>query len=143
MGYLIRFFTTSPLMSMIPIQAQMYQAGFEVQPAGTNALDIYYDPNYPPLTADLAESTKEDAKADIMAFIEAVTDYSDHPAQRKVLNVLSRTQAIIAIGIPNDFPDSHQGSLNELLALVADMAEGLFHVEGEGFYDGANLIFEL
>lgn len=143
MGYLIRFFTTSPLMSMIPIQAQMYQAGFEVQPAGTNALDIYYAPNHPPLTADLAESTKDDAKADIMAFIEAVSEYSDHPAQNTVLNVLSRTQAIIAIGIPDNFPEGQQESLNDLLALVADMAVGLFHVEGEGFYDGPELIFEL
>lgn len=143
MGYLIRFFTTSPLMSMIPIQAQMYQAGFMVKPAGTNALDIYYDNNFSPLTADLAEALKEDAKSDIAAFIEAVSEYSDHPAQNMILNTLTHTQAIIAIGIPDDFPDSHQDSLNDLLMLVADLAEGLFHVESEGFYDGAELIFEL
>ncbi len=142
MGYTIRYFTTSPLGSLIPVQAQMIQAEFEVHPAGTNQLDIFYHPDRGPLTVDLTDSTQATTQREIAQFIEAVTERGG-PERDTVLSVLVQTQALVAIGVPDGLQEVNADALPIVLEIIANLGDGLFHVQGEGFYAGNNLIFEL
>jgi hypothetical protein len=142
MGYLIRLLTTSPLSSLVPVQAQLFQRGYRVTPAGTNQLDVWYDANFSPLTVELTDSNHATTRQEIMQFIEWVSRQSGEPAQGQVLDVLARTQAVLAIGVPDDY-DNTNDALNEIIDIVANAAEGLFQVDGEGFYDGNQLILPM
>lgn len=142
MSYHIRLFTTSPLSTLVPIQAQMLQAGYQVKPAGTNQLDIVYAAQRQPLTVDLTDSTDATTREEIKNFLDAVSRLPHNPSQELVLDVLARAQAVVAIGVPDDF-DQQSPALRDVIDLVADAAEGLFQVDGEGFYDGDELILKL
>lgn len=135
--YTIRFFTVSPLFSIIPLQAQMIQQGFRVQPGGTNRLDIAYTAERTPFIAELTDSTSDTTKDEVAEFIEAVQAVDD-PGRETVLNLLTQTKAIIAVGVPTDFAGGDV--LDRILDIVAEMGDGLFHVEGEGFYQNGELI---
>jgi hypothetical protein len=142
MGYTIRFFTTSPLSTLVPLQAQMTQADFDVQPVGTNQLDIFYDPDRAPITADLTDSTKSTTRDEIAGFIEAVSQ-EEGPGRERVLGVLSRSQSLVTIGVPDDLGRNGNDVLSLVLEIVASLGDGLFQVDGEGFYAEGELIFEL
>ena len=142
MGYYVRLFTTSLLGTLVPLQAQMLQQNYHVKPVGTNQLDIHYDANRSPLTADLTHSGNDTTRKEIEHFIERVASLKNEPDQNLVLDVLARTQSLIAIGVPEDY-DHENDTLTRLVDIVANFAEGLFQVDGEGFYDGSNLILRL
>ena len=140
MGYFIRLFATVPLSSLIPIQAQMLQRGFQVQPAGTNQLDIIFDANSPPLTVDLTDSNMQKTRDEIRSFLAEVSRVPDDSNKQKVLDVLARTQAVVFVGIPDELTDEFSDTLDNVLDGVANSADGLFHIDGEGFYEGSTLI---
>lgn len=142
MGYTIRYFTTSPLGSLVPLQAQMIQAEFEVHPAGTNQLDIFYHPDRGPFTVDLTDSTHLATQREIASFIEAVTERGGSKRDT-VLSVLVQTRALVVIGVPDDLHEVNADALSITLEIIANLGDGLFHVQGEGFYAGNDLIFEL
>jgi hypothetical protein len=142
MGYYIRLFTDTPLSTLVPVQAQMIQRGYQVQPAGTNQLDIRYAPGRDPLTIDLTDSGHQTTRNTIAGFLDALARLPSSPEQQEVLNFLPRTQAVVTVGVPDDY-DHSSGALDEIGDIVANAAAGLFQVDGEGFYDGSNLILAL
>ncbi len=143
MGYAIRLFCIVPLSTLVPLQAQMIQRGFRVQPVGTNQLDIFFDPNQPPITADLLDVTQSETGQQIADFLEAVSKLDDSPEKNRVLDVLSRTQALVIVGITEDRSDAFPAALDNILDVVSNSAEGLFQVDGEGFYEHGSLILPL
>lgn len=143
MGYAIRLFCTVPFSTLVPLQAQMIQRGFQVQPVGTNQLDIFYDRNQPPITADLMDATLSETGQQIADFLEAVSDLDDSSEKTLVLDVLARTQALVIIGVSGDGSDAFNAALDNILDVVGNSAEGLFQVDGEGFYEGGSLILPL
>ncbi|HLA44395.1 MAG TPA: hypothetical protein VJZ27_13210 [Aggregatilineales bacterium] len=142
MGYYIRFFTTQPLGTLVPVHAQMHQRGYQVNPAGTNQLDVIYDSKREPVQIDMSDSTSPTTREDVRAFIDVVSRVSGEPEQARVLDVLARTQAVIAVGVPDDY-DEQSGTVFDVIEIIANAAVGLFQVDGEGFYDGAQLILRL
>ena len=142
MAYYIRLFTDTPLSTLVPVQAQMIQRGYQVQPAGTNQLDIRYDAGRDPISVDLTDSTHQITREAVAEFLDAVARLPSSPEQQDVLNFLPRTQAVVLVGVPNDY-DTASGALDEVGDIVANAAPGLFQVDGEGFYDGSNLILAL
>ncbi len=143
MGYAIRLFCTVPLSSLIPLQAQLLQRGFQVQPVGTNQLDIIFDREKMPLTVDLIEAHQQETQLQIADFLEDVSKLSDSPAQRKVIEVLAHTQSLVIIGVEEDGSDAFKRTLDYVLDVVSHAADGLFQVDGEGFYEGGNLLLPL
>lgn len=141
MGYVIRLFSTSPLSTLIPLQAQMIQRGFQAQPVGTNQLDIFYEPQSNPLVVDLTDSTDAKTKQDLTDYLDAITQLSPSDAQGHILTVLSGTQALVLIGVPDDYDDS-SGTLNHIIEIISESADGVFHVEGDGFYEGDTFLLE-
>lgn len=142
MSYYIRLFTTSPLSTLIPLQAQMIQRGYQVKPAGTNQLDVFYAPGHKPLTIDLTDSTSPTTQAEIANFIDAVSLLPQSAAQWQVLDVLARTIAVVAVGVPDDY-DYQSGTLDIMAEIIANAGDGLFQADGEGFYEQGELILEL
>ncbi|MFP4321342.1 MAG: hypothetical protein ACLFTK_02715 [Anaerolineales bacterium] len=142
MGYTIRLFTKAPLGSLVPLQAQMIQRGYHVQPAGTNQMDIFYTQEAAPLVVDLVDAGQDITRREIQTFLQRVSALGNEPDQGLVLDVLTRTQAIIMIGVPDDY-DNAAPALDDTLDIVSNAAEGLFQVDGEGFYDGNRLILPL
>jgi hypothetical protein len=142
MGYCIRLFTDTPLSTLVPVQAQMIQRGYQVQPAGTNQLDIRYDAARDPLTIDLTDSSQQTTREAVAEFLDAVARLPHSPEQQDVLNFLPQTQALVTVGVPDDY-ESASGALDEVGDIVSNAAAGLFQVDGEGFYDGSNLILAL
>jgi hypothetical protein len=142
MSYLIRLFATSSVSSLVPVQNALIQMGYQVQPAGTNQLDVYYDSNRSSLSVDLTHSTDPATLEDIMDFIERVAQATGEPEQSRVLDNLARAQSVVAIGVPDDY-DNNAAALNDTIDVVVQSADGLFQVDGDGFYDGSQLILPL
>lgn len=142
MSYGIRFFTTVPLSTLIPLQAQMIQRGFQVNPVGTNQLDIYYARDRQQIQVDLTDSTQDSTRTELTDFLHRVGQLASSEVQGFVLDTLSRTQALVLIVVPDDYDDDHD-ALNHVIDIVTNSAEGIFHVGGEGFYEGDSFILEL
>ena len=142
MGYFIRLFTDTPLSTLVPVQAQMIQRGYQVQPAGTNQLDIPYDAGRDAITIDLTDSAHQITREAVAEFLDAVAQLPKSPEQQDVLDFLPRTQVVVLVGVPDDY-DNASGALDDIGEIVANAAAGLFQVDGEGFYDGGNLILAL
>jgi len=142
MAYYIRLFTTSPLSTLIPLQAQMIQQGYQVAPAGTNKIDVFYATNNAPLAIDLTDSTNQTTRQEIMRFIDVVAALPRQSTQGQVLDVLARALAVVAVGVPDDY-DPQSGALDAVIDIMASSGAGLFQVDGEGFYEDGQLILEL
>lgn len=143
MGYAIRLFATDSLSSLVPLHTTMIRQGFPVNPVGTNQLDIIYHRQYPPLTADLSGADAITTRSRIMRFIELVSRQPRSPDQQLVLDVLARTQALLTLGVPDTLTDEFAAALDNAVSIISSMAEGLFQVDGEGFYDGHTLILRI
>lgn len=144
MSYFIRLFTPEKIPTLVPVQAQLMRYGFQVRPIATNQVDIFYHPAQPPFAIDLTDSNSPTTRQDIMAFIQAVSRLdADPPTQTLVLDVLARTRALLAVGVPDGFSRQFDAALDLLLEHISDVAEGLFQVDGQGFYDGDTLILKL
>jgi hypothetical protein len=71
-----------------------------------------------------------------------VANMPPQPEQAMVLNVLSRTLALVAVRVPEDY-DQYDNTLRDVIDIIGESAEGLFQVDGEGFYDGSDLILKM
>lgn len=142
MAYYVRLFATSPLKSLLPIQAHILEAGYAVKPLNTRRLNVEYHQGHDPLTLDLTDSNHYITREEILSFLELVSRLAANPERYLVLNALARTQALVAIGVADDY-DEDAAALDTLVTSVAYSAEGLFQVDGQGFYDGHELILKV
>jgi hypothetical protein len=141
MSYYIRFFTGSPVSSIVPLQAQMFQEGYNVRPRGTNIIAVEYATNRQPFVIELTDSTSDITRKEIADFIDVVAE-ADDSGRDTVLSVLSQTQSLIALQVPDDYHED-EPVLDLLIEVISNMGEGLFHVEDEGFYKNGELIVRL
>ncbi|NDJ75058.1 MAG: hypothetical protein GYB65_02270 [Chloroflexi bacterium] len=139
MRYFIRFFFITPLDSVAPLHVRLSEFGYSVQPAGTNTVDIvlYGDTL---LRIELTTADEAVTQDDVLAFIEVVHELPDEPDAPLVLETLAKTQAVLALHVPEDAdPDDLDPILDECAAL----GKGLVQVDGEGFYQDGVLILAL
>lgn len=143
MSYYIRRFSPHPMQTLIPVQAWVVRSGVQVAPAGTNELNVIYSPAHPPLTIDLTDSRNSITQQDLLSFLMAVSRLPDHPNKTLVLSILARTQALVAVGVPDGFPPEFDEILDIITYSIATETPGLFQVDGDGFYDGDDLILKM
>lgn len=144
MGYAIRFFMKSSVDSLMPILNTMHRAGFRVKVVGREAFDFYYAPYYDPLTAGLLRAVHPATQSEVAIFIEIVSLRPPYPRQRDVLNTLARTHTMIAVGVPDDFTQFGNAQLLALLMeSVNELGDGMFHIDGQGFFVGQQLIYPM
>lgn len=141
MGYYIRFFTISPVSSIVPLQAQLFQEGYNVRPRGTNVIAVEYAVDHRPFVVELTDSTSDITKQEIADFIDAVTN-AEGGERDTVLNLLTQTRSLIALEAPDDYREDDD-VLDLLIDMITNMGDGLFHVEDEGFYKNGELIVRL
>jgi hypothetical protein len=143
MGYYIRLFATDPLDSLVLLHTQVQQKGLPTSPVGRNQLDIRFHAQRPPISADLTDSRMLTTRQQVLSFIEEVSRLRHEPDQHLVLNVLARTQALVTVGVPDGLTAEFAWALDCVLTGVSRLAEGLFQVDGAGFYDGPTLILRI
>jgi hypothetical protein len=85
---------------------------------------------------DLADELEE--------FLERLEEARAGPARERVAAHLGRTDFVVANQLPlSDFEDDGFDALGAFMTYFAERNGGLIHADGEGFYDGEELILEL
>lgn len=138
--YYIRFFSQSPINSLIALHTHGAPYGLKLQPISTNQIKVFYEGGLRPFHITLTDSNNDTTRKEIVEFIEAVNQIDDQ-VRDHILHVLTHTQAIVAIHVDDDYNGA--SALDLLLEIVAGLGSGMFHVEGEGFYENGNLIARL
>jgi hypothetical protein len=118
-------------------------AGFKVQPLRTHLFQVQYHDEKQPVSIEITHATDGTTQTEIANFIAALNEREPDTGRDRVLTVLTMTQSIIAIGIPSDFSEADDGEwLDHLMLTIRADSPGLFEVEGRGFYDGGDLVFQ-
>lgn len=144
MGYAMRYFTVTSVVSLVPALEKVVRAGMKVRLVGTEAYDIYYEPAAHPLATGMSKSCSPAAQSEVAVFIELVSQRPPLAGKRDVLHTLSCTQAIVAIGVPDDFSlHGDDETLSFVTESVADLGQGMFQIDGQGFFVGKHLVFQL
>jgi hypothetical protein len=133
----IRFFSLSPMNSIVALQSELTGLGYLIRPVGTNALDILAVADAVPMRLMLASAQSELARQDIALFIEAIDPSAS--GALAVLNALTKTQTMIKLLAPDSVD---QNVIVDVLDVCAALGQGLVQVDGEGFYEDGVLIFE-
>lgn len=142
-AYYFRFLSTRRIDSSSILQSRLSHADFRVQPLGTHLFQVQYHNEKQPISIEITHATDGTTQNEIADFIAALNEREPDAGRDRVLNVLTLTQSIIAIGIPNDFSEADDGEwLDHLMLAIRDDSPGLFEVEGRGFYDGGDLVFQ-
>ena len=105
---------------------------------------IGYREGKTPFLAEINHTREPDAKEEIEEFTEFLADVPDTPHRRNVLSRLERTTFIVANQIPTfDFEDDGYDAAGEFMRFFVEHNGGMIQADGEGFYDGRELIVEL
>lgn len=144
MGYALRYFAISSIDSLIPALQHIHQAGLSVRLVGTEAYDVHYAPHVHPLTTGLTKAYNPATQSVVAVFLEIVGKRPAYTGQRDVFTMLSRTQSIIAIGVPDDFVDyGDEKTLDFVVDSVSSLGHGMLQVDGRGFFIDKQLIYEM
>jgi hypothetical protein len=144
MGYALRYFAVSSVDSLVPALQHMRRAGLSVRLVGAEAYNVHYAPDMHPLTTGLTKAYNPVTQSEVAVFIEIVSQRPAYTGQRDVFNMLSRTQAIIAIGVPDDFIDyGSEQTLDFVVDSVSALGHGMLQVDGQGFFIDKQLIYEM
>ncbi len=105
---------------------------------------IGYRQGKTPFLAEVNHTSDSDAKEEVEEFTELLADVPDTPHRRNVLSRLERTTFIVANQIPTvDFEDDGYDAAGEFMLFFVEHNGGIIQADGEGFYDGQELIVEL
>jgi hypothetical protein len=94
--------------------------------------------------AEVNHTSDPDASEEVEEFVEFLEDVPDTPQRRSVLSHLKRTTFIVANQIPtSDFEDDGYDAVGEFMRFFVEHNGGMIQADGEGFYEGQDLILEL
>lgn len=94
------------------------------------------------------ESKEEDSlmRAEVNEFLQILKEVEDVPAEElaKVIKHLNKTKYIVALQVTCDY-DGEEGdnSVSVFLKYFVDNCGGMVQEDGEGFYEGNNVIVEI
>ena len=148
MAYYLRVFCASRESATISDIVESAAAdGVSLRPEGggastdpLSAVALVYAADRPPLVLELerdAEAVEEEADE----LVEAVADVGPSAAAERVLARLRATKMIAAIQIPSSVADdATYDAAGSLVRYFAENRNGLIQADGEGFYEGTELI---
>lgn len=83
-------------------------------------------------------------REEIDEFIDFLEGVPDNHHRRRVLDHLGNTRFIVAAQLPtNDIDDDGFNAVGDVLAYFVDRHGAMIQADGQGFYDGDELIVEL
>jgi hypothetical protein len=148
MAYFLRTFCTSvdlPTLREVFTSAEnrgiQLVTSTDLDASAWQQAEIVYKPGRQPFVveADSGEFIEEE----VAEFIELLEDVEDSPAKERVLAHLGRTRAVIAAQILSDVDDEGYSAVQTFLNYFVDRCGGLIQADGEGFYEGDELVVEL
>jgi hypothetical protein len=105
---------------------------------------IAYRQGKSPFLTEINHTTDPDAKEEVEEFVEFLEDMADTPQRRNVLSHLQRTTFVVGNQIPtSDFEDDGYDAVGEFMRFFLEHNDGMIQADGEGFYDGEELILKL
>lgn len=105
---------------------------------------IGYRQGKTPFLTEVNHSSDPDARQEIAEFAESVEDVPDTSQRRRVLDHLERTIFIVGNQIPtSDFEDDGYHAVGEFMRFFLEHNGGMIQADGEGFYEGEQLILPL
>jgi hypothetical protein len=145
MDYMTRVFaptdSTPPLNSLRMLLGQW---GAEVHTEGDedewDVAEVHYDDEYAPIEVERYTPATDGIFEQEIAAFRTLVDESESPNRDKVIDVLELTRQIVGFRVREDADDAVYGPLNAAMNAVLSVLGGLSHADGEGFYDGDDLI---
>jgi hypothetical protein len=138
MSYYLRAFCAAP--ARLPDEVAEL-LGLPAAPPGADQAEIHYKDGRSPLLAEVWRG--HEAREEVDAFLEMLEDLAESAAKRRVADHLQRTRDVVALRLPGDIDDDGYEVAGSYFAYLVDRCEGLIQADGEGFYDGEELILKL
>lgn len=152
MSYYLRAFCTSAeLPSPSEVLAWVGSQGIQVEvedlPDDWNCDDIpiTYKPDKQPFLLELNVRSGQDSlcEEEIEEFIELLDDVEDSKKRKRVLEHLQATEFVAACQLlTSDLDDDGYDAAGTVMHYFVEHCGGMVQADGEGFYDGENLLIE-
>jgi hypothetical protein len=157
-GYYIRAFCVATLVPPLrePIEwARRRGIELEISPdSGAVNLDdsdwervhLFYKEGKRPL---ILECNRDDgsaaclAREEVQEFLSFLLDVEASPVKRRVEQHLKETKVIISAQLLSDIDDDGYNAVGELLKFFVEQNGGMIQADGEGFYEGNEVVLPL
>jgi hypothetical protein len=158
MPYRVRAFCTG---SDVPTLAQVFEyakvQGVNLSPDETHGatevgspnwseVEILYNPDKRPLVVECNRDDGDNeclARVEPQEYLEEIGSPGLSRAKRRVIKHLKATKFIIASQLLGDIEDDGYNANGVFLDYFVGHCGGMIHADGEGFYDGDNIILEV
>jgi|SRR5215216_5289431 len=118
--------------------------GAEHLPASWSQVAIEYRDGKPPFLAEISRVEDPEGREEVEEFVELITETADSPERQRTLEHLERTRFIVANQIPiSDFDDHGFDAVGEHIRFFVEHNGGMIQADGEGFYEGDQLVVRL
>ncbi len=107
---------------------------------------LLYEVGEPPFLCEVDHKDDSDTslvRQEVRHFEELLAAAGNTEGQHKALQHIRQTEYIVSIQTPSDFDEQGSDVLSSLLTYFIRYCAGMVQVDGEGFYDGDELIVKL
>jgi len=110
-----------------------------------SSVDVRYKADKGPLVIELNRDTGPDSLAheEVAEFLELVEDARNDERRRQVEQHLRATTFIVAEQLLGDIDDDGYNAAGNVLNFFVERHGGMIQSDGEGFYDGQDVILDL
>lgn len=118
--------------------------GADPQDAEWRTLDLAYDGDRCPLRLERHLSETPGEFPEVARFTAIIGKPGRSKAKKQVVEALTQSRQIIAMGIPDHvIEDDNWDMAQSLLRYLQPLIDGLIQVDAEGFYNGTGKLLEL
>lgn len=158
MGYYARAFCTSP---DVPPLRQVLEwaedrgvgltigpgrAGVDLDSPDWREVELVYKQGRQPILCEVNRDDSSDdnlLREEVEDFLESLDDVDDSPDKDRVVQHLRETRFVVASQLlTSDFDDDVYKAINTYLSYFVEHCGGMIQADGEGFYEGDDLIVE-
>jgi len=154
MGYYVRAFCTSrtvPTLTEVEnaLRRTLPAVRFDTDDAKDSAdwrnAEFYYSEARKPIVVEINVNDGPESLvvAERQEFIEEIRDLDDSGAKARVIDHLRRANYIVLCQLLGDIDESGFEANGQLLDFFVENHGGLIQADGEGFYEGTDLVVEL
>jgi len=154
MGYYVRAFCTSETIPSLAQVEQELKAAWPAMRFETEddrhavpweGVEFYYSDAAQPILVELNVNDAPDSMAaeEAQEFIDDLEDVEDEAAKAKVVQHLQATRYVVCCQFLGDVPDEGFEANEKLLDIFVAKYGGMVQADGEGFYEGSDLLIDM
>jgi hypothetical protein len=145
MPYFARIFSPSeaiPPLDSIRLLAGQYAATVTTpdEEAAWETAELLYDEEEAPVDIERYLPATDGLFEEDLNDIRATVEQCEGPGVPQVMDALEECRQIVAFRVPDDADDTVWGPLNAAMDAVTGSIGGIAHADGEGFYEGQDLV---